>query len=219
MPEPTVADTPVPMTRPGWGWDFSLMALTVALLASLGAQSLAGTGYAWWAHRAVPDWERVGYAGFVAVMNAAAAPQVVALVVVMGLCVPKRLFSRTALVAVSAAMLACGAGAWAVTGSLAKGLAAYLALAALIQVAVVVATVAGTRAPSYLTEGRIAKAGSGLLHLGFVLFASVVVALQDSAWMLPVFAVSALLAVTGSAMSICSNALARSLRSRRSTGP
>lgn len=217
MPEPTHG-AERPETRSDWGWDFSLMAVTVALLASLGAQSLVGTGYAWWAYRAVPDWERVGYGGFVAAMNAWAAPQVVALVVVMGLCVPKRLFSRTSLVVTSSAMLACGAAAWAATGSLAKGLAVYLVLAALIQVAVVAMTVAGTRAPSYLTEGRIAKAGSGLLHLGFVLFALVVVALQDSAWMLPVFAVSAVLAVAGSAMSVYSNAFARGLRARRSAG-
>ena len=42
-------------------------------------------------------------------MNEIAAPMIVALVVVMGLCVPKRLFSRRVLLWVSVAMVAAGA--------------------------------------------------------------------------------------------------------------
>ena len=53
-------------------------------------------------------------------------------------------------------------------------------MAALIQVAVVVLTAAGAKGPSYLTEGRLTKLGSGLLHLGFIAFAIVVAALQPS---------------------------------------
>ncbi len=202
-------------SRPGWTWDFSLMAMTVALFASLGVQSLAGTVYVWWAYRSVPAFEQVGYARFVEVMNAVAAPQVVVLVLVMGLCVPKRLFAKGALLGVSAAMLAIGAVVWAASGNLSAGLTAYLALASLIQVAVVAMTVAGTRGPSYLTEGRVAKAGSGLLHLGFVLFTLVVAGLQDSVWMLPVFGVATVLSVVGSAMAFYAGALAGRLRSRR----
>lgn len=204
-----------PVTRARWSWDFSLMVATVALFASLGVQSLAGTGYVWWAYRAIPGFEQFGYAAFVRTMNSIAAPQVVALVVIMGLCVPKRLFSRGALAAVSGGMVAAGVVAGLAVGSLAAGLAVYLGLASLIQVAVVAMTLAGTRGPSYLTEGRVAKAGSGLLHLGFVLFMLVVVALQDSVWLLPVFAVATTLSVAGSAMSFYANALAERLRSRR----
>ena len=35
------------------GWDFALIVLTVALLAALGVQSIAGTGYAWWVGRSL----------------------------------------------------------------------------------------------------------------------------------------------------------------------
>jgi len=158
-------------------WDFSLTVLTVLLLASLGIQSFIGTLYVWWAANAVPGWERVGYDAFVSVMNAIAAPQLVALVVVMGLCVPKRLFRRTPLIIVSGVMVAAGVITYAITGSLSSGLGIYLALAALIQVAVVVLTAAGARGPSYLTEGRLTKLGSGLLHLGFIAFGIVVASL------------------------------------------
>ena len=182
-------------------WDFALTVVTVALLASLGVQSFAGTLYSWWAQRTIPGWESVGYAGFVASMNAIAAPQIVALIVVMGLCVPKRLFDRNTLIGVSAAMVAAGAIVGLSTGSLATGLAVYLLLAGLIQVAVVAMTVAGARGPSYLTEGRLTKTGSGLLHLGFIVFAFVVVALQRSRFMSAVFAIAFVLMVLGIALS------------------
>jgi hypothetical protein len=189
-------------------WDFSLTIATVVLLSSLGVQSFVGTVYVWWVQSVDPAWEQAGYAAFVRVMNAIAAPQVVLLVVVMGLCVPKRLFSRTLLLGVSGAMVAAGVVAWAATGSLATGLALYLALAALIQIAVVVLTAVGAKGPSYLTEGRLTKLGSGLLHLGFIVFGFVIVALQSSAFMEPVFWASAVLTTVGTAMSFWANKLA-----------
>ena len=189
-------------------WDYLLTVATVVLLGTLGVQSFIGTAYVWWALTAVPGWEAFGYPRFVDVMNLIAVPQVVALVVIMGLCVPKRLFDRTALVAVSGAMVLVGVVAWAVTGSATTGLAVYLALAALIQVGVVALTVAGVRGPSYLTEGRLVKTGSGLLHLGFIVFAYVVVALQGSAFMLPVFWLATVLTIVGTLMSFYADRLA-----------
>lgn len=189
------------MERRRTAWDFALMMATVVLLGVLGVQSLVGTLYAWWAYRTVPGWESTGYPGFVAAMNAVAAPLAVALVLVMGLCVPKRLFERRVLLWVSAVGVGAGVGAGAVARSVQAGLAVYLGLAGLLQVAVVVLTIAGAGGLAYMSEGRIAKAGSGLLHLGFILFALTVVAWQDSSVMLPAFIASALLLAGGSAMS------------------
>ena len=189
-------------------WDFSLTVITVILLASLGVQSFIGTIYVWWAQRTVPAWEQVGYDSFVSAMNLIAAPQVVLLVVVMGLCVPKRLFSRRLLVAVSVGMVLLGAVVVVATESLQTGLAVYLALAGLIQLGVVLLTAAGARGPSYLTEGRLTKLGSGLLHLGFIVFAIVVVAMQGSAFMIEVFWVAAVLIVGGTAMSFYASRIA-----------
>jgi hypothetical protein len=183
------------------GWDFTLMLLTVVLLAGLGAQSLVGTMYVWWAQRATPGWlEGAGYARYVALMNAIAAPLVVGLVVVIGLCVPKRIFERNTLLAVSGGLVALGVAWAAATGSVQNGMAAYLATAAALQVVVVVLTFQRTGAVAYLTEGR-RRLGSALLHLGFIVFCLVVVALQTSAYMLPVFFLSAVLLAGGSALS------------------
>lgn len=189
-------------------WDFGLTVVTVALLGSLGTQSFLGTLYVWWAQRTIPGWEQTWYAGYVSTMNAIAAPQLVALVIVMGLCVPKRLFARRTLIAVSVLMLVAGLAAGLVSRSLGTAVTVYLALAALIQVAVVALTAAGVRGPSYLTEGRLTKLGSGLLHLGFVAFAIVVAALQRSAFMLPAFWISTVLMVGGSALSFYADRLA-----------
>lgn len=198
-------------------WDFGLTVVTVALLGTLGVQSFVGTLYVWWAQRSIPNWEQTGNADFIAVMNAVAAPQLVALVVVMGLCVPKRLFDRTVLILVSAAMVATGIAAWAITGSLPAGLTTYLALAGLIQVAVVVMTAIGARGPSYLTEGRLTKLGSGLLHLGFIAFGIVVAALQRSALMLPAFWAATALVMGGTLLSFYADRIA--FRGRRKAPP
>jgi hypothetical protein len=190
-------------------WDFALTIITIVLLAALGTQSFAGTIIVWLSIRTIPQWQQgSGYADYVTTMNVIAAPIVVALVVVMGLCVPKRLFSRRFLLWVSLAMVAVGALAGFVSSSLATGLAVYLMLSAAIQLAVVVMTVAGVRGPSYLTEGRLTKTGSGLLHLGFIVFAIVVVALQKSPMMAPVFWLSAVLVTLGTALAFYAHAIA-----------
>lgn len=178
-----------------------LTAVTIGLMGSLGAQSLLGTVYAWWAHRSTPGWEQAGQPGFIGIMNAVAAPQVIALVIVMGLCVPKRLLSHKALLATSAGMVILGLVVAVITRSATTGLAAYLCAAGAIQTLVVVMTLAGARGLAYLSESRLAKAGSGLLHLGFIVMALVVVALQHSPLMLPVSLLSALLLTVGSALA------------------
>ena len=190
-------------------WDFGLTIATMLLLGTLGVQSFAGTIYVWVMQRSFPAWDQgAGYTAYVGLMNQIAAPQVVALVVVMGLCVPKRLFSRRLLLGVSALMVVAGVGAGIAAGSLVTGLAVYLALAGLIQAAVVVMTVAGVRGPSYLTEGRLTKTGSGLMHLGFIVFGIVVVALQHSRWMLAVFWVSAVLVALGTVLAFWAGSIA-----------
>jgi hypothetical protein len=206
------AQTPdriVDATVPPGGWDFALMVATLVFLAALGVQSIIGTGYAWWAENSIPGWQQAGYTGYVAVMNVVAAPSVLGLVVVLGLCVPKRVLSRTALLVVSTGLVLAGLVGWVATGSLATGLGVYLVLASLLQAAVVVMTFLGAGSLTYMTEGRIVKTGSGLLHMGFLVFALVVVSLQQSPLMLPVFALSALLVTGGTVLSFYAGAFVR----------
>lgn len=180
------------------------MVATIVLLAALGVQSLAGTLYSWWAHDAFLNWEKgPGYAAFASVMNVVAAPLVVGIVVVLGLCVPKRIFGRRVLVVVSVGLMAIGLVAGTIGRSLATGMTAYLVAAAMLQAVAVALTVARGGGISYITEGRGRNLGSALLHLGFIMFCIVVVALQDASQslMLGVFFTSAILLAAGSAMS------------------
>jgi hypothetical protein len=202
---------PSPAAKSRWTWDFSLLAATLALLFGLGLQSLAGTIYVAWAQRAIEGWMRRGYPAYLELMNAVALPQVVALVAVMGLCVPKRLFERRRLIAVSALMAIAGLAAGALLRSAQLGLAVYLGLAALIQAAVVALALAGAPSLRFLSEGRLAKIGSGLLHMGFLLIGLVVLALRETAAMMPVFALASLLVLAGSALAFWSGALSARL--------
>lgn len=193
-------------------WDFTLMVATTALLGALGLQSLLGTLYAWWVQRSVEGWtQTAAYTRYIGTMNSIALPLLVVLVLVMGLCVPKRLFARRVLVGVSALMIALGVAVWLFTGDSATGMAAYLMGAAAIQVGVIVLTVAGSPSLSYLTEGRVTKVGSGMLHLGFILFAYVVVALQKNDSMLTVFWIGTALCLGGTALSFYAGAVTRAL--------
>jgi len=191
-------------------WDFALMVATLALLGGLGLQSLLGTLYVWWAQRARPDFMQVGYGAYVDAMNAVALPQLVALVAVMGLCVPKRLFERRLLVVVSAVMVAAGLAVGLARRDAQEGLAAYLGLASLVQAAVVALTLAGSPSLRVLHEGRVAKTGSGLLHMGLLLFGLVVLEpLRGSRAMMPVFGVSMLCIVVGCALAFWPRVLGR----------
>ena len=206
-----MVSSPSPAGSPRSGWDFTLIVVTLGLLGLLGVQSLIGTGYTWWAQRTIPNWEQTGYAGFVSFMNLVAAPLIVGLVIAMGLCVPKRLFDRRTLAWASVGLLVPGVVAWVATGRPGFGLGIYLVLACVIQLAVVVMTLAGASSLTYLTEGRVTRVGSGLLHMGFLLFALVVVALGASRWMLPVFYASAVLVTVGTALSFYANTVSQVL--------
>lgn len=209
-PDPVAAaDVVIDAEAPPRGYDFVLMVITLVLLAGLGVQSIIGTGYTWWAQRTDPGWMQTGYPGYVALMNTIAAPMILGLVIVLGLCVPKRLLSRMWLIGLSAALVVAGLAGWALTGSLTDGLALYLALASLLQLAVVVMTLADARGLTFLTRGRVVKVGSGMLHMGFILFALVVAALQSSPWMLPVFIASSLLIMVGAVLSFYAGRFAR----------
>jgi cytochrome c biogenesis protein ResB len=81
----------------------------------------------------------------------------------------------------------------------------------------VVLTAAGAKGPSYLTEGRLTKLGSGLLHLGFIAFAIVVAALQRSELMMTGFWVATVLTMGGTLLSFYADRLA--WRGVRRTAP
>jgi len=188
-------------------YDFWLVMITIALLAGLGLLAFGGTLYTWRAEVTLPGWSSgAGYRAYTEIMNGLAAPLVASLVVVLGLCIPRRLFERQALWAASAAMVGASVVV-SVVGGLMTGVTLFLIVAAVLQVVAVVLTGARLGRVSYLGEGIVYQTGSAVLHLGFIVLVLDWVSLPDSSWHLPIFWVGTALLVAGSAMCFYRRAL------------
>ena len=179
------------------------------ILGALGVQSFVGTIYTWWAARMVPGWQQgPGYTDFVTLMNQIAAPMVVALVVVMGLCVPKRLFERRALLA---SRRRCSWPEWASASTPAR----YRPASESTSRSPRSSRRPSSRSPSQAcavraTSPRVVspRRAPDLLHLGFIGVAFVIVTLEHSNLMLPVFFVSAACLAGGTALAFYAEKLA-----------
>jgi hypothetical protein len=163
------------------GWDLALVLLTAVTLAAFGALALWGMFY-YKSHAAHPDWS---VPAFQEMMNRLASPLVVLLIVWLVLCIPKRIFSRRALLGYSGAILALGIATLPVAG-MRPALGLVLALSAALQVVILGFVLAGARL-RFSGRGLALRAGSTLIHLGLVLFTLALVALQGSPWHIPLF--------------------------------
>ncbi len=200
-------------------YDAILVALTVLLLVALGALGFAGTVYSYLASRADPEWSRgPGYLVYLWRMNAAAYPLVAGLLLVMGLCIPKRIVPARYLLPAGAALAAATSGVGLWRGATA-GLAFLLGVSLLTQTAVVLLTLTRRGGLAFQKEGGLARLGSGLLHLGFVLFVLVAAVLEHlpatRALALPAFWTAAALMLGGIAMAFYPELTARLARGGR----
>ncbi|HWR98253.1 MAG TPA: hypothetical protein VN317_07490 [Candidatus Methanoperedens sp.] len=173
------------------GWDLALVLLTAATLAAFGVLALWSM-FHYKSHALRPDWS---VPAFQEMMNRLASPLVVLLIVWLVLCIPKRLLSRRALLAYSAAVIAAGIGALSF-GGVRFALGLVLGLSAVLQVVILGLVVAGVRL-RFSGRGLALRAGSSLLHFGVVLFTLDLVALQGSPWHIPLFWVSTALLTAG----------------------
>jgi len=204
-------------------YDFALTLLAVGLAILIGALFVAATVYTFFAARANPLWtETAGYAAYITSMNSYLFPMLVGLIVVLGLCIPRRIFTRRALLAASGAMLGAtailaGAGAW-VSGSGVSGLTMawrfLLGSAALIQLAVIVLTAIRSPRVRYLQEGFLLRMGSALLHLGFIVLVAVFVTGIGEGRQLEVFWVATGLIMLGMVVSFYSGEISGIQRRR-----
>jgi hypothetical protein len=173
------------------GWDLALVLLTAATLVAFGVLALWSM-FHYKSHALQPDWS---VPAFQEMMNRLASPLVVLLILWLVLCIPKRLLSRRALLAYSAAVLAAGTVAIPLRG-VRFGLGFVLALSAVLQAVILGLVLSGARL-RFTGQGLALRAGSSLLHLGTVLFTFDLVALQGSPWHIPLFWVSTALLTAG----------------------
>ncbi len=185
----------VSRARRAIGWDLALVLLTAGTLASFGVLALWGM-FHYKSMATLPGWD---VRAFQEMMNRLAAPFVLLLILWLVLCIPKRLFSRRALLVYSGGILAAGAAALPALG-LRPALGLVLGLSAALQ-AVILALVLAGRRLHFAGRGLALASGSSLAHLGIVLFTLDLVSLQGSPWHIPLFWVSTTLLTAGSILT------------------
>ncbi|MFC1591542.1 hypothetical protein ACFL43_03360 [Thermodesulfobacteriota bacterium] len=102
-------------------------------------------------------------------MNTVMAPFMIALIVLLGICVPKRLLP-TAWLNRFSAVLVLLAGVVSAVWDVKAGLAFVLVVSAVLQVVVLCMAVAGSKSLNFEKTGYWVRVGSTLLHLGLILF-------------------------------------------------
>ena len=190
-------------------YDFTLTLITIGLLVALGAVCIYGTAYSFGAAQADREWTNTPvYGAYLSQMNGLAAPLLVGLVVLLGLCVPRRLFARTSLAAVSAGLLITSVLLSALISPRA-GLGFLLGSGVALQYVVVLLTLARSSRLVFAREGLLVQLGSGLLHLGLVAFLLDLILIAHPWLHLAIFWLSAALIVVGMGLSFYAPELKR----------
>lgn len=199
-------------------YDFYLIVATVALLLALGALCVYGTAYSFLASQADRQWTQTpAYEDYLFRMNSLAYPLVAGIILVMGLCIPKRIIPTRHLLPAAGALLALAAAVAALAG-IAAGLTALMAVSLAVQAAVAVLTAVRHERLVFERPGHAVQLGSALLHLGFVVFAFDLAVLDESSLHLAVFWVACAMMTAGVVLAFYSEELFRArqaLRRRR----
>lgn len=199
--------------------NFILILITITVLAALGVVFIYGSGYYWVQSIKLAEWRQtLLYEDYVEGMNLAVGPLAVLLVVVLGLCIPKRLFSGLALLQAMGALLALTIVGAILFGPR-SGLGFLMAAGIIIQMVVIGLTLAGSRRLSYEAQGFYVQIGSALLHLGLIIFLLDFILLGNSPSHLDIFWIATALIGVGMVLCFYSTELARLGKSRPQPAP
>lgn len=107
--------------------------------------------------------------GYLEYMNSVIAPFVICLILLLGICVPKRLFSTTWLnrIGVFLGFVVINVS---VVFNIKMGLLVVLSASLGLQLTVLVLAMAGSKRLHFETKGYWLRVGSSLIHLGLILF-------------------------------------------------
>ena len=160
--------------------NFILILATIVVLAAIGFTFIYGLIYSWLQSINLENWRQTFmYQEYVENMNLAVVPLSVSLVILLGLCVPKRIFTGQDLLISMGVLLFASALTMMVFG-LMIGMAFLLAAALLTQLVVIGMTITGSKRLSFEVQGFFLQIGSAVLHLGLILFVYDLVLLTDS---------------------------------------
>ena len=175
--------------------------VTSLVLTAIGLVCLYGIGYYTVTTQSLPNWiETPLYGQYIDSMNLYIYPFVVLLLVVLGLCIPKRIVPRQTL-------LLSGAGILALTIIIAlvlnikASLGFLLGISIVIQTAVMILTIIKWGGLTFERDGYFIQVGSAMLHLGIVIFVFDFVIMRTGEFHLPVFWVATILITMGTVLS------------------
>jgi hypothetical protein len=148
-------------------YDFYLILATTVVLFVISVICIYGMFYFKLAQvNQLPTVEKVSYMNS---MNSVLAPFLIALIVLLGICVPKRLLPTAWLnrFSVMLVLFAIGAG---FVRDVKVSLVLVLAVSLVLQIVVLIMACAGSTELNFEKKGYWVRVGSSLLHLGLIVF-------------------------------------------------
>lgn len=195
--------------------DYSLILATVGVLFALSLLCV----YSMFAFKfaAVHQMAPPAKLAYLARMNTVVSPFIIALILLLGVCVPKRLLPTRALGWFAAALALAGAGVSAWLG-IRAGLLLVLTASLLLQLLVLVLAAAGSERLHFTRSGYWLRVGSSLIHLGLILFVLDLLLYRNQALHLFLFWVTTGATVLGMLFSFYAPGLVRLLSGRQGAG-
>ena len=180
-----------------WGYDYTLIIATVIILLAIGLVSLYSIGYYHDAVQDDPGWSGTPkFASYLEMMNTLAFPLVAALLIILGLCIPKRVVPRRELKRISAFILGVTVLLYALR-NISWGLAFLLIIAIGIQTGSLLLTIMKRGHLVYEKEGYLVQLGSAMLHLGVIVLIFDIALLRAHALHISIFWVSTIFLLLG----------------------
>ncbi len=189
--------------------DYYLILATVGLLFALSVICVYGMFYFKFASlQQLPAQEKMAYMN---TMNMVVSPFIVLLILILGICVPKRLLPARGLNLVTSALIVVCAAVSFWQG-IKVGLIVVLAASLLLQLIVLGMALGGSRHLYFEKSGYWTRVGSSLIHLGLILFVLDLLLYKHLTLHLFLFWVTTISSVLGMLFCFYSDAVARLVR-------
>ena len=195
-------------------YDFYLILATTVVLFIISVICIYGMFYFKLAQvHQLPLAEKVGYMNS---MNTVMAPFLIALIVLLGICVPKRLLPTSWLNWFSVVLVSLALAA-SFIGGLNAGFVLVLIVSLILQIVVLFMALAGSKELNFEKKGYWVRVGSSLLHLGLILFILDLFFYRYQSLHLVVFWVTTVSALLGMAFCFYAESFSRLVKKKPKT--
>lgn len=190
-------------------YDYYLIIVTSIALMMIGFVCVFGVWYSYDLYSTNSNWQStIQFPEYISMMNMYVYPFVLVLLLSLGLCIPKRIVPRVALIKATFIILLLTLVA-SVVGGIELGITFILLMSIAVQAVVLALTILKSGALTFEREGYLIQIGSSLLHLGTVLFIFDFASMRDSVYHIPVFWVVTVLMGIGTLISFYPSEISR----------